>query len=1070
LAVGAGSTIAAGVAADKLAGMASSALLGGAASGILGTAVSTAIGGVSSAAVGMATGVAGGKIGDAIAGPVGGMLGGAAGAAMPSVSDVAARSLSAAAGKVAPGVLGKAMSAAAGFGVTAAASALRGAPVVKPPLPVPGDVPLPVAMPAIPSPLEGALFEFVAPSLRRDLQVVSFTGREWLSELFRFEIVLATRWAEEALHQEMEEALLGQPACLSIHSEAGPRRVIHGLVASFRLEASAPEIGRPCVRVELVPKLWLATQKKRTRIFQDTTIREVVDAVLSEWRVPRSWRVREEWAPRTYCTQYDETDYEFIRRLLAEEGVFFFFGPPAGSGTSGAEGLTEELVLCDHERAYSPIASETSISLVDPGQRAPTRPKLYVRTGEHAAADEGQAILEFGLHRAVRPNAALLSGYDSRVPLCRQRAGAGLVDPEDEGAATRRRDLFTPVRLRRGELEFHLHHPRADYESTPAKAQIEAPQAKKALDQLRRDAYVGVGESRVWRLAPGHAFRLAGHPLDRLDHEYAVTEVEHVGRSTLARNGKAGYRNRFRCVPAEAPCRPPVPPRRMVQVAETATVVGAGGEEVFTDSQGRIRVRFHWDLEESPEARSSCWIRVAQPWAGVGWGHQFIPRVGSEVLVLFLRGDPDAPLVIGSAYNGEHPPAFLLPESKTRSGIRTSSSPGGLGYNELSFEDEAGMEEILLRAERNLAEEVTHDHVVHVGHDEIETVDGVRTAIVKGAQRETVMGLSATTVLLGRTDVVVGPRQVASLGDKLETVAGSDSRTLEQDQSLNVKGARTVKVDGALLEQVGTEEKPTEMLVSVLGRQSTSATRCLTLQSGEQIVLECGESRLCIGPEEVRIEAKRIVMSGEESSRIEGNGPALELTSQAQLTGQVVNLYSQAASLELTSVANLNGAQVNLNCGGGGPGAGADGEAPKLKPLTMKLHDEEMVPFASKHYRLMVGGFKYEGTTDGEGGFSEQVPEDAKVGQLTVWVEEYPTGSTLDWAIALPDATVSPANDLPGALHRLHALGYYEGEAMDTLTPEAEAALRWFQQDYELPATGELDAATAGKLAEIQGT
>ena len=1033
-------------------------------------AQSTATGGVAPAGVGVATGVAGGNIGNAVAGPVGGMQGGAVGVVAPRVTDVAAKSVSTAASKVAPGFVGQAMSTTAGSGVTAAASVLKRAPIVKPHWPVPDLVRLPIAIPGISTPVEGALFEFAAPSLRQDLHVISFTGREASSELFRFEIVLATRWVEEPLHQEMEEALLGQPAYLSIHSEDGPRRVIQGLVASFQLEASAPEIGRPCVRVELVPKLWLATLKKRSRIFQDMTVREVIDAVLSEWGVPRSWRVTEEWAPRTYCTQYDETDYEFIRRLLAEEGVFFFFGPPADPGTSRTGALTEELILCDHERAYSPIVGETSTFQPAAGQRASPRPTLYVRTGENAAADEGRAILEFGLHRVVRPNAALLSGYDSRVPLCRQRAAAGLTDPEGEGASTRRRDFFTPVPLRRGELEFHLHHPRADYESTPAKAQVEAHQAKKALEQLRRDAYVGHGESRVWRLAPGHAFRLAGHPLDRLDHEYAVTEVEHVGRSTLARNGKAGYRNHFRCVPAEVTCRPPVPARRMVQVAETATVVGAGAEEILTDSQGRIRVRFHWDQEESLEGRSSCWIRVAQPWAGAGWGHQFIPRVGTEVLVLFVRGDPDAPVVIGSACNGEHPPAFLLPQRKTRSGIRTSSSPGGLGYNELSFEDEAGMEEILVRAERNLSEDVRHDHVVHVRHDEIEMVDGVRTTLVKGAQSETVLGLSATTVLLGRKDVVVGLRRVESLSDKLETVAGSDSRTLELDQSLTVKGTRTVKVEGALLEQVGTEERPSEMQVSVLGRQSTSATRRLSLHSGEQIVLECGKSRLIIGPEDVRIEAKRIVMSGQESSRIEGNGPALELTRQAQLTGQVVNLYSQAASLELTSVANLNGTMVNLNCGGGAPGAGADGEAPRLKPLTMKLHDEELVPFANKHYRLIVGGFKYEGTTDGEGGFTEQVPEDAKVGQLTVWVEEYPTGTALDWAIALPEATVLPANALPGALHRLHALGYYEGQAMETFTPEAEAALRWFQQDHELPVTGQLDAATAGKLGEIQGT
>jgi len=342
---------------------------------------------------------------------------------------------------------------------------------------------------------------------------------------------------------------------------------------------------------------------------------------------------------------------------------------------------------------------------------------------------------------------------------------------------------------------------------------------------------------------------------------------------------------------------------------------------------------------------------------------------------------------------------------------------------------------------------------------------------VKGARFETTVGPRKSVALSGRIDEVVGEHRSVVRGARVKTVEGSETRTLQQEQTLIVKGNRTVRVDGSLSTRVGTKKKPAEALTAVLGTHTTSATKRIVVRADEGIVLECGESRVVIAPEEVRIEAKRVVVNGKDSVLAKGAGPALKLTGEAELTGKAVKLYSQGASLELTEKADLNGAQVNLNCGGGSASAeNPDGSTPDLKPVALALHDDAIEAFAGKKYRLLVAGMTYEGTTDGEGWLRERVPAEAGVCQLTLWPGEYPDGESLEWSIDLVEEPVPAASTLTGALHRLRHLGYYEGEPTEALTPEAEEALRSFQSEHELEPTGELDAATAAKLQEVQGT
>jgi type VI secretion system secreted protein VgrG len=703
-------------------------------------------------------------------------------------------------------------------------------------------------------PGEGTQFEFVAPPSRQgSLRVAAFSGKEAISELFSLDILLSTPSQSEDLRQDLEEALLGQPAYLVIDSATEPARVVHGIVTSLRVDGASPELGRPGVRVTLAPRLWLATQRRRSRIFPDKTVREVVDAVLDEWKVPCIWDVVEQFAKRAYCTQYDETDYDFVTRLLGEEGIFFYFEPPeeiarsvssmGGAPKKGAGQLTERIVLCDGSKRYPPIQA-----LGAPGAGAKAPAIDYYWHGEGVVGD--QSVLEFALRREVKPNAALLSGYDWRNPAFKPYGGAGLPRPTAE---RQRGHMLVPEPFPDGELEVYTHHPRAEYEPVPKekpeesgkpatppvplKPQVDKLAATKVLDQLRRDAYVGEGESRIWNLAPGHAFGLTRHPADRLNHEYVVTEIEHRGLvPAMATDVKEVYRNRFRCVPAEVRYRPAPPPRRMVQVAETATVVSVGEEEIFVDDYGRIRVRFHWDLADVEDAQRSCWIRVAQPWAGAAFGQQFIPRVGAEVVVTFLRGDPDFPLVTGSVYNGANPMPFA---SKSRGGVRTATTlrGDGTGHNELSFEDAEGMEEVRLRAQRNLKEHVLHDHTLEVGNAQTIEVDQGQTETIGVKRIETVLGIKTTTVTGQRTETV-GEQKTIVKGGRREEITLFDTREIGEMQTLVVHGDRFVQVDGALVTNVGTEDTATEASLTVTGTHTTHATDRVRVTSDTEIVEE----------------------------------------------------------------------------------------------------------------------------------------------------------------------------------------------------------------------------------------
>jgi type VI secretion system secreted protein VgrG len=896
-----------------------------------------------------------------------------------------------------------------------------------------------------------ALFELWAgPFTRRDLDVVSFTGREAISRLFSF-TVLALAAPDVAL---FDRPLLGTAATLIIQvpdsaadraSGAGARRLVRGVVASADILGTSERKGRHLVRVRVAPKLWLLKRRVTSRVFQDLAVPDIVAKVLEGWGVPLAASLARAYPKRAYCVQHQESDYAFIARLLAEEGIFFTFQHPSSAPQDAASlgsAAPETVVLGDSPDAYSALAGDAS---------------LHLREGEGFIPTD-QDVTRFRLRRAVRPGAALLRDYDFQRPLYDLRSDATTGAPEDGGLDERAVSVYE----HRGEYD---------------EAEVNPERALVVLEQRRRLAQSAEGESLCRRLEPGHRFVLHADAAHELDRAYVVTRVEHKGRTpelsahmpTGARAARApAYQNRFACIPADTAARPKRPRRVLRQVLESAVVVGPAGEEIHTDEHGRVKVQFHWDLEGKRDEHSSCWVRVIQGWAGTLWGTQFVPRVGMEVMVTFLGGDQDCPVITGCVYNATHPTPFKLPEDSTRSGLRTQSSPGGKGHNELSFEDKAGAEQIYLHAQRDLDEQVGRDHHLSVTANQTINIGGNRVDMVTGNVVEQVTGARDLLLVGDRTEGIAGTHREQIRKNRFVTVNGNATDTVHGRYFTSVTKGYNLKVQGAFSAEIGTGEEPSGADVIAWGSLTVGTQKRAVLRAEEDFVITCGESSIEITKDAITLKAPTIKIAASKALTASGKGPALRLDEQAELVSKTVKIYSSKASLELGDDAELDGKTVKLNCKNPEPPLPEDESAePLTQPFSVKLTDAAFKPYANKDYVLHAAGNRYEGTTDSDGKIDIELPLEAQVANIALWLEARPTGPVKRYVVEL---RALPGHDtVAGAQMRLRNLGYYWGKETDEIDAPTRKALRDFQGDHDLPVTGDLDEATKAKLSDLHG-
>lgn len=598
-----------------------------------------------------------------------------------------------------------------------------------------------------------AEFELEAgPHPAGELVVVSFEAEERLSAPYEVDVTLAPRAGVEV----DAPALVGETACLAVSLADGQLRHFDGIVSKVRRWDAGPQPHDRRVRLVIVPTLARLGHVFRSRIFQEKSAPEIVKQVLSEGGVTDvEDALSGSYAKREYCVQYQETDLDFVHRLLEDEGIFYFFRHTQGAHT---------LVLADAPSAHPAIEHGDST--------LPFREKGGMTVEEHV--DELVANVE------VLPGKVTLRDFDWKKPLTDLTAEASA------GGADAALEVY-------------------EFPGGYAQAQAGTARSKVRMEEIRARAARFTGASNCRRIQPGRTLELSEHPVADLDAEYLVLAVSHHGQhpelgghAAAAANAAEGdvYRCRFELQRKDVPFRPERrTPRPRARGAETAVVVGPSGEEIHTEENGRVKVHFHWDREGALDAHASCWIRVAQAWAGPGFGALYLPRVGHEVVVEFLGGDPDRPIVTGSVYNAANPPPLSLPGEKTRSTLRSASTPGANGFNELRFEDAAGQEEVFVHAQKDLSTIVENDRTEKIGANDTLTVGADQTWRVGGSRALTVSG-NDTESVAGNETLTVG-------GSKTVTVGGAHTETVGGSQSVNVAAAQMVTVTLAATETIG---------------------------------------------------------------------------------------------------------------------------------------------------------------------------------------------------------------------------------------------------------------------------
>jgi type VI secretion system secreted protein VgrG len=400
------------------------------------------------------------------------------------------------------------------------------------------------------------------------------------------------------------------------------------------------------------------------------------------------------------------------------------------------------------------------------------------------------------------------------------------------------------------------------------------------------------GESNVPRLLPGFTFTLQGHDLDGFNQEYVLYDVVHSGRQpqVLAEKGSGGegtaWANTFLAVPSSVTLRPErVTPKPVVEGVQTAIVTGPAGEEIYPDEHGRVKVQFHWDRQGQKDETSSCWIRVSQAWAGAGWGAMFIPRINQEVIVDFIEGDPDRPIITGRVYHGTNTPPYSLPAEKTKSTIKSDSSSGGGGSNEIRFEDKKGNEEIYIHGQKDWNIAIDHDKTQIISNDEKLSVGSNRTKFVGNDQEETVAANKAITVGVNHTETIGANMSLSVGANKTETVAAASTETVGAAKAVTIGAAYQVTVGAALNETVGAAKAE-----QIGAAKSVVVGDAMTLAVGGDLVQSIGGKKKADVAKEFDLKAKKVQVIADDQIVFKTGSAQIVLKKNGDITIQGKNI------------------------------------------------------------------------------------------------------------------------------------------------------------------------------------
>jgi len=647
-------------------------------------------------------------------------------------------------------------------------------------------------------PASSPLFTFEFLDVDFNVSVISFNAVENVSHVSGSTLMLVSEQVidcEDVVRQEGLLTIVNPIKNILSSGTVAPDRYFHGIIRSFRHTGTK---GRFHIyEAHLVPSLWLLTLKQNCRIFQDMKLQDIVGKVLQESGITSDlyeFRLDHEDIFNKFNIQYNETDLHFISRLLEKEGIFYFFEHYADKHV---------LIFCDTDAYYKDIEGDTAIPFNSGGM----------------VSASAVSISSFDYSDRLRPEKLTHTNYNFKTPSVNLKT-------EFKGEYSKTDEPFEVY-------SYPGSYGKTDSGDLLAKIRLETIAALKEK---------GRGVSNCTSLTSGATFQLTGHMNSKFNQEYFIFGVAHGGSQPTVLKEFApedvtpGYSNIFMVIPSSVTYRPEQRHGKpMVPGLLSAIVTGPKGEEIWPDEYGRVNVQFHFDREGKMDEKSSCWLRTIQFWNGTTWGSQFIPRVGDEVLVSFINGDMDYPIITGSVVNEAKQPNYSLPANKTQSGIKTRSTPGGTAdnFNELRFEDKIGSEEVYLQGEKDWNILIKNDKGQRVGHDETLTVGNDRSKYVVMNQSESIgvnksiqVGANHTETIGANMTLTVGAFKTETVGiNSMETIGAAKELSIGGLYQVSVGGIMNETVAGAKTEEVGLAKAVfvgATMAESVVGNRTTN--------------------------------------------------------------------------------------------------------------------------------------------------------------------------------------------------------------------------------------------------------
>lgn len=653
---------------------------------------------------------------------------------------------------------------------------------------------------------ENRLLAIDTPLGKDKLLLVGFHGAESLGRMFEFELDLISE-GSPVDHTK----ILGQNVTVEMELYQEQTRYFNGYISRFSLvavdESSSDAKKIYTYRATLVPHLWFLTRVADCRIFQSMTVLDIVKSLLKEKgytdikeSISGSYRTWE------YCVQYRETDFNFISRLLENEGIYYYFEHDKTKHT---------MVLCDSPSAHQPASNYDSLKFDEPDFESGTDAFLW----------------DWNLGYEITPNQYAMTDYDFTQPQTDLSKVVNIEHPDDMGTY----EVF-------------------DYPGGYTVAGDGRNYTKTRLEEAEVKYAIGHGTSSARGIFAGATFKLEDHPTEA--DEYLIISMNYQVRGDemgaglgKGSGGGGSYLCQVTCMPKAYDFRPArTTPKPVVQGPQTAKITGPKGEEIYCDKYGRVKCQFYWDRLGKNDENSSCWIRVSQNYAGKSWGAIDMPRIGQEVIVEFLEGDPDRPIITGRVYNGANMPPYKLPDKKMVSGMKSNSTPGGGGYNEMSMDDTKGSEMITVHGQKDMSTTIENDQTDTVKHNRTATVTNDDSETVNGNQSVTIAKDQSVTISGNQTQNISKKQTESISSDQSLTVGGKQTAQISSDQSITVGGKRTDNVTGNESVSIGGSQSTT-----VGSSQTVNVSQSLTINAGTAITLQVGGSSIKISMSGIEI-------------------------------------------------------------------------------------------------------------------------------------------------------------------------------------------------------------------------